>query len=318
MRAADEPVAERLTGVRTDLAAAPQPVHDWIESTLGAPVVDVHPRVGGMSPAVAVSLRAANGARAFVKAVSSDINPDTPTHFRHEMAVLAALPPAPYRASLLSTYDDEHWVAIAMEDVDGRHPDWRSADDRATVLTAVQTQVRELTPIPAGLPPQSTRSAVEKYVATMRAAADEGVAALPDWARHQLPRLTDLAGQCLAHQREESFCHFDLRYDNLLVRHHDNQPVLLDWGMSRRGPHWGDTVVFALEWVDTPLFDEIVETADLTPQQDVDVTGFIAAIGCYLAMTSASPAPPGLPNLPAFRRQLGLACLDGVRRRLDR
>ena len=33
--------------------------------------------------------RTADGRRAFVKAVSADINPDTPTHFRHEIAVLS-------------------------------------------------------------------------------------------------------------------------------------------------------------------------------------------------------------------------------------
>lgn len=317
MRTADESsVTERLTGVRTDLAAAPAEIHTWIEQTLGAPVVEVRPRIGGLSPAVAVSLRAANGARAFVKAVGAHINPDTPTHFRHEVSVLSALPPAPYRASLLSTYDDGHWVAIAMEDVDGRHPDWRSTEDRSAVLAAVQTQARELTPAPAGLPPQTTRAAIEKYVATMQAPAAAELAALPEWTRQQLPRLTQLAERCLDHQRAESFCHWDLRYDNLLVRHDDGQPVLLDWGMSRRGPHWGDTVVFALEWVDTPLFDEIVATAGLSAEETDDVTGFIGGLGCYLTMTSALPAPPGLPTMPAFRRQLGLTCLDGVRRRL--
>ncbi len=105
----------------------PPAVHAWVESTLEAPVVDVQARVGGMSPAVAASVRAANGETAFVKAVSPEIHPDTPTHFRHEMEVLAALavlPRVPYRAATLSTYDDGDWVAIALEDIDGRYPDW--------------------------------------------------------------------------------------------------------------------------------------------------------------------------------------------------
>lgn len=316
MRGADESTGvARLVGVRAAFATAPPSIHQWVEATLGSPVVEIQPRVGGMSPAVAVSLRAANGARAFVKAVGDDINADTPAHFRHEIAVLQALPPAPYRAGLLSTYDDGHWVAIALEDVDGRHPDWASAQDRAAVLSAVQAQSRELTPIPAGLPGPSNRAPLAKHVASMRAADPGELAGLPDWAAGELPRLLELAERCLDHQRDETFCHWDLRYDNILLRHRDDQPLLLDWGMSRRGQHWGDTAVFALEWVDSPRFDDIITTAGLSAEEDIDITGFLAGIGCYTCMVSTRPAPSGLPNLPAFRRQLGMACLAGVRRR---
>lgn len=318
MTAADDSsAAQRLVGIQTDFATVPPSIHHWAEETLGAPVVDIQPRFGGMSPAAAVSLRAANGARAFVKAVSADINPDTPKHFRHEMAVLAALPPAPYRAGLLSTYDDGHWVALALEDVDGRHPDWSSADDRAMVLAEVQAQASELTPIPNRLPAQSARTPIAKHVTTMQAAEPGELDGLPAWAVDELPRLLELAEQCLDHHRDETFCHFDLRHDNILIRHRDGQPVLLDWGMSRRGQRWGDTAVFALEWVDSTRFDDIVATADLSAQDDIDITGFLAGIGCFMCMVSTRPALPGLPHLPAFRRQLGMACLAGVRRRLQ-
>ena len=316
MTSADESVVERLVGVRTDLAAAPSGVHAWIETTLGAPAATARPRIGGMSPAVAVSLLAANGATAFVKAVSHDINPDTPDHFRHEISVLSVLPPAPYRAGLLSTYDDGRWVAIALEDVDGRHPDWSSAADRAAVLAAVRAQSRELTPVPPGLPEPSTRAGLEKYLTGMRSPSAGELAGLPTWPRDNLSTLVDLAEQCLDHHRDESFCHWDQRHDNILIRHRNSQPVLLDWGMSRRGPRWGDTAVFALEWVDVPLFDEIVATAGVTTEEEDDITGWLGAVACYCLMAATHPAPPGLPNLPAFRRRLGLGCLAGVRRRL--
>lgn len=306
----------RLTGVRVAYAAAPGQLHSWVEATLGAPVVQVVPRVGGMSPAVAVSLRAANGSAAFVKAVSVHINPDTPDHFRHEIAVLSALPPAPYRARLLSEYDDGTWVAIALEDVDGRHPDWSSRQDRDSVFEAVREQSRELTPIPRGMPPASNRAGIAKYLLAMADPTPDERAGLPAWARADLPLLRELGQGCFDHQRDESFCHGDLRHDNILIRHRDGQPLLLDWGMSRRGQHWYDTMAYAIEWVDTRDFDDLVAIAGLTAEEERDVTGFIAALGCYLLISATHPAAPSLPTLPAFRRQVGSACLAGVRRRL--
>ncbi len=306
----------RLVGVRTPYDAAPPQIHSWAAEILGAPVVDVCPRIGGMSPAVAVSLRAANGATAFVKAVGGTVNPDTPTHFRHEIEVLSTLPPAPYRAGLLSAYDDGDWVAIALEDVDGRHPDWGSPADRRAVFNAVRRQSAELTPIPDHLPLDSTRDVVTKHLAAMRNATPTEVAGLPEWAARQLSHLTALAQRSLDHHQDQSFCHWDIRHDNILIRHHDGQPVLLDWGMSRRGEHWADTMMYALEWVGSPAFDKITASIRLTAEEEDDVTGFLAGAGCYLAIRSTHPAPPALPNIPAFRREVGWACLDGVRRRL--
>lgn len=304
-----------MTGVRTRYDVAPAALKQWAEDLLGAHVAEVQPRSGGMSPAIAVSLTGANGATAFVKAVSSDINPDTPTHFRHEIAVLSALPPAPYRAGLLSTYDDGHWVAIALEDIDGRHPDWTSKVDRERVYDAVMEQSRELTPIPPGLPGVSNRGGIVTYLETLHEPTDAELAGLPGWAAADLPHLVDLVELSLDHHRDEAFCHWDIRYDNILIRESDNQPILLDWGMARRGQRWGDAMVYGLEWVDSPDFDAIMARLALSPQEELDVTGFLAGIGGYLTMASTHAAPPSLPNLPAFRRQLGLACLQGVRRR---
>jgi serine/threonine protein kinase len=312
----DEPDPGRLVGVRIPYAAVPDAVKAWAAETLGGPVVDIRPRVGGMSPAMAASLRAGNGRTVFVKAVGTAVNPDTPTHFRHEIEVLTALPPAPYRAALLSTYDDGDWVGLALEDVDGRHPDWTSGRDRAAVYEAVRLQNEELTPVPQGLPPASNRVGISKYRDQMANASGAELAGLPAWAARRLPDLVDLVEACLDHHRDESFCHWDLRPDNILLRRHDGQPVLLDWGMSRRSQRWGDVLVFALEWVDRPEFDEIVSRMSLSAEEEADITGFLAGIGCFLLMSGTHPAPPGLPTMPEFRRRVGTACLLGVRRRL--
>lgn len=310
--------AERLVGVRIPFADTPEPLRRWAARTLGGDIVEVIARTGGMSPAAAATLLSATGDRIFVKAVSSGIHPDTPSHFRHEieaLTALSALPPAPYRAALLSTYDDGEWVAIALDDIAGAHPDWTSARDRQAVLNAVLTQTRELTPAPPGVPTQSTRDAMVKHVAALRGATASEIAGLPRWAAANLDQLIARTEQSLEQQLEETYCHWDIRHDNIMVRASDRQPVLLDWGMSRLGPRWTDLMVFGLEWVDSPAFDEILAAGALTADEDRAATGFLSGIGCYLLMMATHPPHPSLPALNDFRRRLGTACLAGVQRR---
>jgi serine/threonine protein kinase len=305
----------RLVGVRTPYEKTPRRLRDWIEDSVASKVVDVLPRIGGMSPAVASTLLLAGGERVFVKAVSADINPDTPDHFRHEMAILRRLPDAPYRADLLGTYEDGGWVAMLLEDVDGNHPDWALPGERERILGAVLQQADELTPVPDGLPEASTRVGLMKYVAAIENATEAERAALPAWALDDLPRLTDLVRRSLDHHRDETFNHWDIRHDNILMRGPERQPVFVDWGMARRGPRWGDPVVFGLEWVHEPWFDVHLSTLGLAETEQRDITGFLAGLGLFCVFVSTHPPHPSLPSLPAFRRDLGLRCLAGVRRR---
>lgn len=306
----------RLAGVRTQYGEMPLPVKAFVDEQLASPVVEVVAKTGGMSPAVAASVRGANGRMAFVKAVGTAVHPDTPDHFRHELAVLQNLPPAPYRAGLKAAYDDGDWVALLLDDVDGRHPDWHDPGDRAAVLEVVHQQSRELTPPLPDLPTVSNREGLEKYLADAGAAAQVELAALPAWARTDLGALLELTALTVEHHRDESFCHWDIRHDNILIRHHDQQPVLLDWGMSRRGQRWGDTMCLGLEWVESAEFDAIVDSLELSATEQADITGFLVGLGTYCLIMSTRPPHPRLPQLAAFRRELGERCLTGVRRRL--
>ena len=49
-----------------------------IDAALGSPVVTVSARTGGFSPGPAAVVTCADGGRAFVKAVGTPLNPDTP------------------------------------------------------------------------------------------------------------------------------------------------------------------------------------------------------------------------------------------------
>ena len=126
--------APRAVGVRLPYSDVPAVVRMWVEQTLGSPVVTVAEQVGGMSPGCATRLTCADGTRAFVKAVGASLNPDTPGLFRREIRVLEHLGEHELWARLLASYDDGDWVALLIEDVEGRHPDFGDDAELGAVL----------------------------------------------------------------------------------------------------------------------------------------------------------------------------------------
>jgi hypothetical protein len=138
-------------GVHQPYDRIPDRVRAWVDEQLDARVLMATTQAGGMSPGCAARLRADDGQTAFVKAVGTALNARTPSLFRHEIAILSQLAPAPYRPDVLATYDDGDWVALLLEDVDGRHPDLSDPVEAEAVWTTVAEQSRELTPPPDGL-----------------------------------------------------------------------------------------------------------------------------------------------------------------------
>lgn len=307
----------RAVGVRTAYLDIPAAVRDWVEQELGSTVVEAVTQPGGMSPGCAARLRLADGARVFVKAVGSNLNPRTPGLHRSEVRVLRSLPPVGYRAPLRAAYDDDDWVAMILDDVQGRHPNWSDASDIARVASAVERQTEELTPAPPGLDLTPAADMALRWRNTLRAATPDELAVLPPWLTRDLARaeeLLDLLPQWLA---GDTMCHWDIRNDNLLIRP-DGSVVIVDWGQARRGPAWADIAIFALEWAETTRFDEILATSRFAASVDGDaLTALLLGVGVHSALMAASPAPPGLPTMPAFQRREGARFLAGARRRLS-
>ena len=307
----------RAVGVRIDYDAVPERVRAWVDGVLGAPVVEAGTQRGGMSPGCAARLRLADGRRAFVKAVGLELNADTAGLHRHEAMVLAALPDVSWRPRLLATYDDGDWVALVLEDVEGDHPDWRDDGQVRAVLAQVEAQAVELSPTPvdpSAVPTLLTNLA--KWAEVLDGDRSGPKCALPAWFRGNRDLVESHLEALSVSLHGTTLCQWDIRNDNILIRP-DGSVVLIDWGISRLGPVWADTVVFALEWVETPRFDEIVSASPLLAAAGDDrATGVLLGLGGFLTVAGTWDAPPGLPTLPAFRAREGRRILEGARRRL--
>lgn len=156
----------------------------------------------------------AAGVRAFVKAVSTAQNPQSPDVMRREIAVLESMPRGAGVPALLAAYDDGDWVGLLIEDVEGRHPStpWVDAEVRATfeALHALEAHAA-----PAQWPALE-EELVGELTACSRIAQAPPVE-LDPWLAGRFRWLDELSRQTLPRLAGGAIAHTDLRADNLLV-----------------------------------------------------------------------------------------------------
>lgn len=282
---------------------------------IGDDVVQARTQIGGMSPGCAARLLTRTGRTAFLKAVGVEPNADTARLFRHEITVLSVLPVAPYRPELIATYDDGEWVGLLLRDVEGRYPDLGREDDARMVWDTVSRQSRELTPPPPDLDVASVAATARRWlVSWSTAVVEDPFRYLPAWAASRVSDLNTRVATLPDRLPSQTLCHWDIRDDNLLLCP-DGTVVVVDWGLARPGPSWGDLLKLASHWVESPYFDVLV--AEEVPDADL-VTDFLVLFGARLTWLARQPAPPGLPTITAFRAREAARMLAGARRRLGR
>ncbi|MFK4068886.1 phosphotransferase family protein [Streptomyces sp. NPDC029674] len=315
------PTAPPATGVRAPWRQLPAHVRGELEAALGAPVAEAVTQHGGFSPGVAARVLLGDGRRAFVKAVSADVNPGSPRLHRAEARNAAALPDSVPAPRLLASYDDGTWVALAFEDIDGRQPEvpWQAAE-LGRVLDAVDALSRALTPAPLTAP-----TAVEALAGIFRGwerlieqgAEDDD--RLDPWVRRNLPALAELAAPWADFVGGDTLVHGDLRADNILFTADGDRVVFVDW------PH----AVRAAPWLDLLLMLPCVRAQGGPDPEDVftaqrvgrtadprGVTATLAGVAGFFVRGSLQPAPPGLPTLRAFQAAQGAAAVEWLRKRL--
>ena len=290
---------------RLEWSDVPARVRSAVEARLGSPVVEARTQLGGFSPGTAVRVVCADGHRAFVKAVGSELNPDTPDLNRREIRALGLLPADVPHARLLASYDDGDWVALVLEDVDGRRPGlpWTTSDVAA--MERVLTQLARTT-APAKLPAFAVGAAALSAwddVAADPAGLDPAlVRRLPEMLEHQARAHEVTAGNALVH--------WDARNDNVIIR--DGAAVLLDWAWACRGAPWLDGLLLGVDFLiqGGPDPDDHIAAAETT--RDVPPADLQSMVACMVGIwseRSRRPAPPGLPTIRGWQAHCAQATL---------
>ena len=275
-----------------------------------------------MSPGCATRLVCADGTRAFVKAVGFELNPRTPFLFRREILALTLIGSHELWADLIASYDDGDWVAVLLEDVEGRHPD---LDDDATMDLLLRETERfsavlaERVPDPPAPDPDNgglsdLRAGFHDWADCVAGAGEIPADLLPDWIRRDTgtwePLIRDLASH------DVRLVNFDIRSDNLLERP-TGDLVFLDWGGTGIGPAWLDPLLARLERVEQPWFDASLRVVALARRRRRHRRRRLAGrLRDVPRLESHTAVDVNLPTLNDFRIAVSRSLLVGAERRL--
>jgi aminoglycoside phosphotransferase len=303
-------------GARMAWEALPASVREAVESGLGSRVVEAVTQPGGFSPGVAARLRLADGGDAFVKAVGSEPNPDSPGLHRAEARIAAALPRETPAPRFLFAHDDGDWVALVLENVDGEEPllPWR-ADDLERILGALADLSAALTPAP--LEAETFASRFGEMLRGWRHLAAEPTGGLGPWVEERLDLLAELEAGWEEASVGETLLHADVRADNILLT--TDRVVFVDWPHASLGAPWVDLLAFlpsvAMQGGPKPweVFDDH-PVARGAARENVDAV--VTALAGFFVQRCTLPPPPGLPTLREFQRAQGVEALAWLRRRL--
>jgi aminoglycoside phosphotransferase (APT) family kinase protein len=232
----------------------------------------------------------ADGRRIFLKAASTKAQRPFADAYRAEIEVLGSLPPDLPVPRLLWSFEDDLWVLLATEHVDGSNParPWRP-DQLDACLDALEVLAVRLTPPPRRLVPFA-----EEF-ADFPDCWDHVRAASPTW-----PHLEEAAALAAGHAAGttgNTVVHGDVRDDNLVLR--GEEAFLCDWNGAVTGAPWIDTVCLLLTaYGDGVDADAVLARRALT--RDVDpahVDALLALLCGYFLSRRDEPVPHSSPYL---------------------
>jgi len=294
------------TARRLQWAHLPPGVRALVEQQCGSPVVDAASRDAGFTPGFASVLTCADGSRHFVKAASVKAQRMFADSYREEARKLAALPAETPAAALLWVHDDDEWVVLGFEYVDGRapHRPWRRAE-LDVALDALARAADVLTPPPDGLP----LDGFAEEFASLPGYWDQVRAAHPQLAH--AGEAAALAARFGEVTGGDTVVHTDVRDDNILLTP-DGEAVLCDWNWPVVGAAWLDTAMLMIGPRGDGLdVDAVLAEAELTrgvPAEHIDIV--IALVTAYFLKSADEPVPPTSPHIREAQRWQGEVCWD--------
>jgi aminoglycoside phosphotransferase (APT) family kinase protein len=308
-------------GVRLPWPSVPTELRDAVEERLGSRVVEAVTQPGGFSPGVAARLRLVNGERAFVKAVGPAPNPDSPDIHRAEARIAASLPDRTPAPRLLGSFDQDGWVVLLFEDVEGTMPaqPWVPGE-LSRVLDALGDLAESLTPTPVDAPPVAVRFDDQfhgwRRLADTYSRGEDTLAGLDPWARRHLMDLAALEAGWTTAAEGTALVHADLRADNLLLTH--DRVLVVDWPWACVAAPWFDLLAMlpSVRMQGGPPSETIFDDHPVAKAADPDaVTTVLAALSGYFVRQARQPPPPGLPTLREFQGAQGQTGLEWLQTR---
>ncbi|MFI6691999.1 aminoglycoside phosphotransferase family protein [Streptomyces sp. NPDC050433] len=291
----------------------PRSVRTGIEDVLGGRVTAATSQRGGFSDGLAARLGLADGRRAFAKAVDATTAPAVAAFHRREAAVNDGLPHGVPVPRLLGAYDDQEWVALVFEDVDGALPvqPWREGE-LERVLDALTGLAERLTPAPR----LNSADTSPRLGGWGRLADSPGsrvkLGEIAPGAARELERHLALEARLPEVIVGDTLTHGDLYPFNVLLT--DERVVVVDWPHAWTGPAYADLVMLlgsvALGGADPEPYAARHPLLTGVDPEAVDVlisaqAGFLLAAAC--SMDSADPGTD--PRLEHMMTALGLASL---------
>jgi hypothetical protein len=255
------------TARRLEWQLLPPSTRRLVEDRWGTRVVGARSARAGYTPGCASVLTGADGRRMFLKAASRQAQRPFADAYALEARRLRELPTGLAVPRLLWSHEDESWVVLALEHLDGTNPARpRDPGELDRCLDALEVLARALTPPPARLPTFAAE------FAAFPAGWEHVRRTAPQWPH--LEEAADLASRWERATVGDSLVHSDARDDNFVLTA-DGRAVLVDWNFPVVGASWIDTVCLLMtSFGDGIDADALLAERRLTrdvPADDVDV-----------------------------------------------
>ena len=305
---------------RLTWAELPSAVQKWVEETQGSAVLTAESQNSGFSLGTADRLTFADGTRAFLKAVNEAEQAQTAALNRSEIKAIQMLPTTAPVASLLASYDQDGWVALLLEDIEGHHPEHWSEEEILAGLKALDAiaglsiaDVGELDELTESIgeetyeswekiATQSLHKGLYKHLADhpLLAELEPLFIALNERAAgfaQKIRQTVDLTGS--------SMVHTDIRADNMLMTN-SGEATIIDWPWACHGAAYFDSAALLANVVaqggdfDWDAVCAASSVLAATPRETLE-SCIIAIAGYYIWAAQIPPRGDTSSSLPAAR-----------------